>query len=50
MTETTMNLRALVEKAPDADALREMIGFGDQLRSAVNGLRQTATESSPTRW
>jgi hypothetical protein len=25
MTETTMNLRAQVEKAPDADALREMI-------------------------
>ena len=28
MTTDTMNLRDLVEKAPDADLLREMIGFG----------------------
>jgi transposase-like protein len=27
MTEEMMNLRALVEKAPDADVLREMIAF-----------------------
>ncbi len=27
MTDDMMNMRALVEKKPDADLLREMIGF-----------------------
>jgi hypothetical protein len=27
MTDSMMDLRALVEKAPDADILREMISF-----------------------
>jgi len=30
MTDAMMSLRALIEKAPDADLLREMIGFAAQ--------------------
>src|ERR1700688_580995 len=44
MTDDMMNLRALMEKSPDADFLREMIGYGAQrlMELEVSGLTGAA--------
>ena len=44
MTDESMDLRALLEKAPDADFLREMIGFAAQrlMELEVDGLTGAA--------
>src|ERR1700747_2354984 len=52
MTDDMMNLRTLVEKTPDADPLREMIGFTAQrlMELEVEGLAGAAYgEKSPER-
>ena len=52
MTDDMMNLRTLVEKTPDADLLREMIGFAAQrlMELEVEGQAGAAYgEKSPER-
>src|ERR1700744_6150386 len=53
MTAETMSLRALMEKAPDADFLREMIGFAAQrlMELEVGGLTGASHgKKTPTGW
>jgi putative transposase len=53
MTDEMMNLRALIEKSPDADLLREMIGFAAQrlMELEVEGLTGAAYgEKTPERF
>jgi transposase-like protein len=52
MTNETVNLKALIEKTPDADLLREMIGFAAErlMDMEVSGLTGAAyDEKNPGR-
>jgi hypothetical protein len=51
MTDATMNLKALIEKTPDADPLREMIGLAAErlMEMEVAGLTGAAEPATSPR-
>ena len=50
MTDEMMSLRALVEKAPDADVLREMVGFAAERLAAPEIEAKTGAGYRERRW
>jgi hypothetical protein len=47
MTDEMLNLRALIEKSPDADLLREIIGFAAQITFSLSAAGVVDKDGGP---